>query len=113
MEQNNYIEYQISNNLENMKMFPRLVEVLPQKDIEPVGVYVHEGEEFVYILEGILTYHYNGRIYDLYPGDTFHIRSNVPHNIINTTNNLVRLLVVSVSDDFSQILNDKNAFQHT
>jgi transcriptional regulator with XRE-family HTH domain len=100
MEKDNYIEYKLSNNLSNMKLFPRLVEVLPQKEIEPVEVYVHEGEEFIYILEGILTYHYNGKVFDLYPGDAFHIRSDVPHNLINTTNKIVRLIAVSIPNKF-------------
>jgi Mannose-6-phosphate isomerase len=102
MEKDNYIEYGLSNNLNKMKLLPRLVEVFPQKEAESIEVYTHEGEEFIYILEGILTYYYNGKVFDLYPGDSFHIYSNVPHNLANTTNKVVRLLAVSIPNKFEK-----------
>lgn len=102
MENNNYIEYTLSNNLANMKLLPRLIEVMPQKEPELVELYSHEGEEFIYVLEGILTYYYNGKSYDLYPGDAFHIHSSVPHNLSNNTNKLVRLICVSIPNKFEE-----------
>lgn len=100
MEKNNFIEYQLSHNLSDKKLLPRLIEVLPQKGTEPMEVYGHEGEEFMYVLEGILTYYYNGRIFELYPGDALHIHSDVPHNLSNNTNNIARFIVVSIPNKF-------------
>ncbi len=102
MENGNFIEYNLSNNLKDMKLVPRLIEIFPQKVSEPVEVYTHEGEEFVYILEGILTYYYNGKTYELYPGDAFHIKSDKPHNAVNTTNKVTRFITVSVPNNFSR-----------
>lgn len=102
MENNNFIEYNLSNNLKNMKLVPRLIEMFPQKVSEPVEVYTHEGEEFVYILEGILTYYYNGKTFELYPGDAFHIQSDKPHNATNTTNKITRFITVSVPNKFAR-----------
>ena len=79
-----------------------MIEIFPQKDMEPVEVYIHEGEEFIYVLEGVLTYYYNGKVLDLYPGDAFHIRSDVPHNLANTINKIIRILAVSIPNKFEK-----------
>lgn len=100
MEDNNFIEYNLSNNLKKMELVPRLIEIFPQKVNEPVEVYTHEGEEFIYVLEGILTYYYNGKVYELYPGDSLHIQSDKPHNAANTTNKVTRMITVSIPNNF-------------
>ncbi len=100
MDKDNFIQFHLSNNLLDKALLPRLIEVFPKKNNETVLTYSHEGEEFVYILEGILTYYYDGQKYELYPGDSVHIRSSVPHNWENNTNKTVRLLEVSTPNQF-------------
>ena len=100
MDKDNFVQFYLSHNLSDKTMLPRLIEIYPKKGDEKVLSYVHEGEEFIYILEGILTYYYNGVRYELYPNDSAHIRSTASHNWENNTNKIVRLLMVSIPNRF-------------
>lgn len=95
IEEGSFIKYSLSANLENKQLDPRLIEILPQKKEEEIISYKHEGEEFIYVLEGILTVYINGERYDVYPGDSVHMDSNIAHNWVNYTNKKVRLLAVN------------------
>jgi len=46
--------------------------------------YSHEGEEFLFVLHGILNIALEGRWYQLYPGDSFYFESGTPHTWRNT-----------------------------
>jgi glyoxylate utilization-related uncharacterized protein len=70
----------------NKKMLPRLIELLPNNSDKPLDIYPHGGEEFVYVLEGILTLAIDYEQHDLFPGDSAHYDSGVPHNWGNYTN---------------------------
>lgn len=102
MDRDNFVQYYLSNNLSDKNMLPRLIEIYPKKDDEQVLSYSHEGEEFIYILEGILTYYYNGERYELYPGDSVHISSTSSHNWENNTSKIVRLIMVSIPNRFKK-----------
>lgn len=65
-----------------------------REDVE-VTEYKHIGEEFVYVLEGILSFYYEGEKHYLYPGDCAHYSSQRMHNWSNDTSKNVVLLVVS------------------
>ncbi len=106
MDKDNFIQFHLSNSLGDKNMFPRLVEVYPKRDNETVLTYTHEGEEFIYILEGILTYYYDGEKTELYPGDSVHIRSTLSHNWENNTNKIVKLLMVSTPNRFHESQQD-------
>ena len=71
-----------------------VINVLPMKERQPAKTLSHYGEEFIYVLEGILTTTLNDVKYDLYPGDSLHFQSSTPHSWENTTNKLVRFLSV-------------------
>lgn len=100
MDKDNFVQYYLSKNLTNKKLLPRLIVIYPKKDTETVYEYTHEGEEFIYIIEGILTYYYNDEKYELYPGDTAHIDSSSLHNWENNTNKIVQLLMISIPNRF-------------
>lgn len=100
MDKSNFIQYSLSGSLKDKTMFPRLIEVYPKKDNEAVESYTHEGEEFIHVLEGILTFYYNGEKYELFPGDSVHINSNELHNWENATNKMTKILVVSTPNKF-------------
>jgi transcriptional regulator with XRE-family HTH domain len=102
-DENNFIQYRLSRNLADKDMLPRLIEILPRKTREKVSLYSHEGEEFIYILEGILTYYYKNQKYDLYPGDSLHVHSEEMHNWENDTNDVVRLLEITIPNKFKKI----------
>lgn len=89
-----FIDYHLTLDPDNFDMLPRMQVILPQCDGEQNDPYAHEGEEFVYILEGILTVHLENETYQLYPGDSMHYDSSLPHNWTNCTNKNVKVLVV-------------------
>jgi len=100
-----FIMYQLTSEISDKEMLPRLIELLPQSIDEPVDISPHEGEEFIYVLEGVLTLLINGEQYDLFPGDTAHFKADIPHNWQNNTNKLVKFLEVNVPACFK--LGDK------
>lgn len=103
IEEDKFIHYQVSTDLHNKELLPRVIEILPSKEEEEIIPYQHQGEEFIYVLEGILTiYIENGR-YELFPGDTAHFKSDILHNWANYTNKIVKLLVISTPNNFKAI----------
>lgn len=104
-----FINYHLSSNLTDKIMLPRLIELLPSKSDEEICSYVHEGEEFVYVLEGTLTLFLGEEQIDMYPGDTVHYNSESNnHNWANYTNKIVRILVVSIPNSFQEADKSKN-----
>jgi transcriptional regulator with XRE-family HTH domain len=93
-----------------MKSRDRTLELLsgraPDRMLEPVidtlnpgctidAPYGHDGEEFMYVLEGEVTCVVDGVEYDLKPGDSIHYPSTLPHTAINrSTDTPVRTLMV-------------------
>ncbi len=72
--------------------FPMLVTLLPGRDINNVTPYSHAGEEMVYVLEGVLTVVFKNRRYDIQAGDGVHYFASTPHEWINCTDRLVRVI---------------------
>lgn len=99
-----YINYILSNNINDKKMIPRLIEILPNGNSEDLACFHHEGEEFIYVLEGILTLFINNERQELYPGDCAHFSSSVSHNFANYTNKISKVLIISVPNYFSHSL---------
>lgn len=102
VENNRFIKYNLSNNLEDKNFLPRLIEILPSDSNENLVSYQHEGEEFVYVLEGILTLILGEDEKELYPGDSAHYDSSVKHNWANYTSKPVRLLTVNTPNIFKE-----------
>ncbi len=46
----------------------------------------HPGEEICHVLSGAIRYHVEGRVHDLFPGDTIHFFSTEPHRWENAAN---------------------------
>jgi transcriptional regulator with XRE-family HTH domain len=72
-----------------------ILEIVPPTGsvVDPYG---HEGEEFLYVLEGTLTCVVAGVEYDLGPGDSIHYPAPLPHATINRTDkSALALFVVS------------------
>jgi transcriptional regulator with XRE-family HTH domain len=96
------IQYNLSNDLKNKEMIPRLIEILPNNTDEDIQTYIHDGEEFIYVLEGTLTLFLNDEEYELYPGDSIHYSSSTTHNWANYTNKMVKLVVVATPNIFKE-----------
>ncbi len=95
IDNNKYINYILSNNPEDKVLLPRLIEVLPNDTEDDLVTYHHGGEEFIYVLEGIITLFINGEKSLLYPGDSAHYKSSVNHNYANYTNKICKIIEVS------------------
>jgi transcriptional regulator with XRE-family HTH domain len=59
-------------------MGPFLVEFM-RKRAEQLSYFSHEGEEFIYLLEGRLEFRTEDQHYLLYPGDSLYFESSIPH----------------------------------
>ena len=68
---------------------------------EPAGseqaFYKNREEEFVYVLEGILSLQMDRKTYTLYPEDSIQIMAGKRHCWSNQTNRIVKLLLVTLS----------------
>jgi transcriptional regulator with XRE-family HTH domain len=72
----------LSARTAGLTLEPLLVHIAPGGAMEEVDP-GHEGEEFAFVLKGELLYVIDGRELRLGPGDSMHLRSNVPHQIHN------------------------------
>ncbi|MEG1576070.1 MAG: XRE family transcriptional regulator [Clostridium sp.] len=100
------VQYILSNNSSEYDILPRLFHLMPQAggDKSEVVMLTHVGEEFIYILEGIVTVCLREREYILYPGDSIQIHSNERHNWINRTNKVAKLLSINSPNPFKSAL---------
>lgn len=102
-----FIYQQLTSDIKNKSMLPRLVEILPMEETENLMTYPHEGEEFIYVIEGILTLFVNSQKYELYPGDSAYYKSTIPHNWANYTSKKVKILSINVPNIFEKSKKNK------
>ncbi|RME79999.1 MAG: cupin domain-containing protein [Caldilineae bacterium] len=61
-----------------------VLEVIPARKALPTDeTRAHRGEEFGYVLQGVLRLWYGDTYYDLYPGDSIHFKPTVGHRMEN------------------------------
>lgn len=92
---NHAILYHLCNS--KSAFLPRIHVLLPfaSNSQEEIATYTHDGEEFIYVLEGILTVLANGKKEILYPGDSIYLLSGVEHNWVNLSNKIVKVLSIN------------------
>ncbi|MCT9930754.1 XRE family transcriptional regulator [Planotetraspora sp. A-T 1434] len=71
---------------------PMLVHIAPGGRREEA--YGHRGEEFAYVVRGELLYEVDGVEHRLFPGDSVHLRSDVPHRMFNDTGEVTTVVSV-------------------
>lgn len=91
---NKTIYKSLSRYPEDKMLSPQLIELLPKDEHQHPDIYAHQGEEFIYVLEGILTLIIEEDIFKLYPGDSAHYLSTQKHNWDNQTNKVVRFITI-------------------
>lgn len=96
------MQYILSSDVGSYDILPRLFQLLPvpNPSKDDLVMMCHSGEEFIYILEGIVNVYINDREYTLYPGDSIQIHSNESHNWLNFTNKTARLLSINAPNPF-------------
>ena len=102
------IYQQLNHPAPELQLCPVEVTVLPFDPKRPSQVLPHKGEEFIYVLEGVLTVILGDQTYELNPGDAMHYQSAVPHDWRNYSGRTVRLLSVNTPPiDDSQLSRSK------
>ena len=100
MEESKFVYYNMGSDIPDKVMDPMLVTILPSKCLSEVLPMTHEGEEFVYVLEGIFTLILDDQAYELHAGDSSHVSSVIPHNWANLTDKPIRIIAVSTPSTF-------------
>ena len=95
--QNNFFYKDLTGNIENPQFHPILVLLNPGANKEES--YSHTGQEFLYVLEGKLTILIDKEEHILNPFDCIFLDSSTPHNWINKTDSVVKLLCISSIPD--------------
>ncbi len=93
-------QYVLSHNVQGYCLLPRIFLLMPMNENRKIELYSHNGDEFLYVLEGTVTLYVDNDKHVLYPGDSSLIHSQQPHNWINLTNNVVRILTVNCPNPF-------------
>jgi transcriptional regulator with XRE-family HTH domain len=68
----------------------------PRRSAADVSEHFHDGSEFLFLLEGSLTIHFQGEDHDLRAGDSVHLDSSEPHSYRGTGKNPARAVVITV-----------------
>ena len=89
----NYAYTTLTPGAENKHLKAFSVSVDPKKDHKGVG-YHHEGEEFVYVLQGKIEVAVGEHLNILETGDSLHFNSAIHHNLKNISYETAELLVV-------------------
>ena len=74
-------------------MEPFIVEIEPSKESD-YKLSTHEGEEFIYVLEGTVEINYGKDVYQINKGDTIYLDSVVAHNVHAAKNQPAKILAV-------------------
>mgnify|MGYP006306550265 CR=1 FL=1 len=89
----NYAYRALTPGAENKHLKGFLVTVAPMKEHKGVG-YQHEGEEFVYVLDGRIDISVGDHVNKLKAGDSLHFNSGIRHMMRNPGKKETELIVV-------------------
>ena len=91
------ISYIIPNAQKN-EMEPILIEL--KEDKKSMEIDPHDGAEFGYVIQGKVTLVNGEEEYDVKKGETFYLKGNLPHYIINKNDTLAKVIWVSTPPIF-------------
>jgi transcriptional regulator with XRE-family HTH domain len=87
--------FSLAPNKASRHMEPFIIDIIPDEKSEPLKS-SHEGEEFIYVLEGNVTVYYGNDIIELEKGDSMYLDSIVNHLVTTKTDNARILAIVYV-----------------
>lgn len=87
----------LGSGKKNRHMEPFLIEFTADSSHPDLEV-SHEGEEFIYLLQGQVRFHYAGEVRNLTAGDAVYYDSNYPHGFVRTGSEPARALAVLYSE---------------
>jgi len=77
-EESGYYHEALAFKKSKKYMEPFLVE-FKRKRVDQLSYFSHDGEEFIYLLEGVLEFRTEDQKYILQPGDSLYFESSIPH----------------------------------
>lgn len=89
----NYSYQTLTSGAEQDHLRAFMVTIEPRHDHKPVA-YKHEGEEFIFVMEGELEFTLGSKVQVLKKGESVHFRSNIPHKLKSLTGEHTRCLVI-------------------
>lgn len=92
-----YIYEDLALQKKGKNMEPFLVTVGFDRKIDIKKDFCHEGEEFLYVIEGKLEFYFDGELYVLEQGDSVYFDANVPHSGKSVGDKEARILIVIYS----------------
>lgn len=87
--------FSLAPNKNGRHMEPFIIDILPAQK-EQLIKSSHEGEEFLYVLEGNVCVHYGNEVYSLDKGDSIYLDSIVSHFVTTESGNARILGIVYV-----------------
>ncbi len=88
-----YAYHSLAFGKKHRNMEPFLIEFEPRQCHEGLQV-CHEGEEFLFLLEGSLDLHYGEQVMTMAPGDSVYYDSSEPHGYVATGDGPTRAVAV-------------------
>ena len=95
MPRPSYIYHALGKGKSDRNMEPLLITIQPAPADREHKPSSHQGEEFIYVLEGVLIVEYGRERHELRPGDTIYYNSIVPHYVAAGDDRPVRILAVT------------------
>ena len=86
--------HSLSQDKSGRHMEPFLIEIAPSEEGEDFILSTHEGEEFIYVLNGVVEINYGKNTYILEEGDSIYYDSIVAHHVHAAADNEARILGV-------------------
>lgn len=86
--------HSLSQDKSGRHMEPFLIEIAPSEEGEDFILSTHEGEEFIYVLNGVVEINYGKNTYILEEGDSIYYDSIVAHHVHAAADNKARILGV-------------------
>jgi transcriptional regulator with XRE-family HTH domain len=87
--------FSLAPNKAGRHMEPFIIDIVPSDKDKP-GKSSHEGEEFIYVLEGKITVHYGNETFELEKGDSIYLDSIISHLVTTTSGKATILGIVYV-----------------
>lgn len=88
------VYHSLSQDKSGRHMEPFLIDVAPSEEGVDFILSSHEGEEFIYVLEGVIEINYGKNTYILEAGDSIYYDSIIAHHVHAAANENARILGV-------------------
>ena len=89
----NMIYHSLSEGKDNRHLEPFVIDILPAQN-DTFDLSTHEGEEFIYVLDGYVEINYGKNTYVLEKGDSIYYDSIVKHHVHGYNGQKARILAV-------------------